>query len=77
MIRLGSESTRPNGGCQEHAPILSLLKTRSSPYLSDALRFPILADIRRRGTHDASVLVLALTALLRRLEARPVNCAAS
>jgi len=25
--RLGSESTRPNGGCQEHAPILSCICT--------------------------------------------------
>ena len=48
----------------------------ANPYLSEALRVPILADIRRRGTHDASMLVLALTALLRRLEARP-NCAKS
>ena len=24
MIRLGSDSTRPNGGCQEHAPILTI-----------------------------------------------------
>ena len=28
MGRLGSESTRPNGGCQEHAPILTIICDR-------------------------------------------------
>ena len=25
VIRLGSENSRPNGGCQEHAPILTVI----------------------------------------------------
>ena len=27
VIRLGSENSRPNGGCQEHAPILTVIVT--------------------------------------------------
>ena len=30
MIRLGSENSRPNGGCQEHAPILTPIYRREA-----------------------------------------------
>ena len=30
MGRLGSEITRPNGGCQEHAPILTAIYGREA-----------------------------------------------
>ena len=35
-----------------------ILRELASPYFSDSLRGPILADIRRRETHDASVMPL-------------------
>lgn len=45
-----------------------MLRELASPYFSDSLRGPILADIRRRETHDASVLLPVLAALLSDLE---------
>ena len=49
------------------------IRELASAYLSDDLRYSVLAEIRRK-TSDASGLLLTLAALLGDLEQRPVNC---